>query len=324
MSGHKCTEEIYQAFLQASSTRYTALALSEVSPKELSHDSVSRWLGAQDFRPRDLWSFVKTGVQLDKPGVLIIDDSVLEKPRSKKIELVRSQYSGNSHRPVAGIGLVNLLWHSTETKEHIPVDYRIYDKSVDGKTKNVHFREMLELAKNRGLNPEAVAMDCWYSSLANLKLIRSLGMHFVCGLRSNRTVNGKPIKEQKIPAEGLIVHLRGFGTIRVFQLMTKNGHTDYIGTSLEWATRDEIKALVGARWSVEVYHRELKQTCGIECCRSRSGRAQRNHIFLAISAWFEQFKRRCYSTLSFYQQKWNVIKRAISAEMRRLLLQPSC
>ncbi|WP_155066466.1 hypothetical protein [Piscirickettsia salmonis] len=27
-----------------------------------------------------------------------------------------------------------------------------------------------------------------------------------------------------------------------------------------------------------LYHRELKQTCGIERCQARTGRAQRNHI----------------------------------------------
>ncbi|ALB22334.1 hypothetical protein Psal006b_02058 [Piscirickettsia salmonis] len=47
MSRHKCTKEIYKAFLQASSVRYSGLALSEVSPKPFSHDSVSRWLQSQ-------------------------------------------------------------------------------------------------------------------------------------------------------------------------------------------------------------------------------------------------------------------------------------
>ena len=34
----KCTRELYNAFLQASSLRYSNLALSEVSPSNLSHD----------------------------------------------------------------------------------------------------------------------------------------------------------------------------------------------------------------------------------------------------------------------------------------------
>lgn len=41
MSRHKCTKELYKAFLQASSVRYSELALSDVSSEELSHDSTS-------------------------------------------------------------------------------------------------------------------------------------------------------------------------------------------------------------------------------------------------------------------------------------------
>ena len=40
------SKELYQAFLRVTSERYTANALSEVAPNELSHDSVSRWLAS--------------------------------------------------------------------------------------------------------------------------------------------------------------------------------------------------------------------------------------------------------------------------------------
>lgn len=55
MSRHRCTKELYKAFLQASSMRYSGLALSEVSPNPLSHDSISRWLADKNFRPREVW-----------------------------------------------------------------------------------------------------------------------------------------------------------------------------------------------------------------------------------------------------------------------------
>ena len=98
---------------------------------------------------------------------------------------------------------------------------------------------MLKLAKQRGLNPEAVVMDAWYSSLDNLKTIRSMGWCFVCGLRKNRIVNKKEnLGELDIPDEGLKIHLRGYGWIWVFWFMAKNGRTDYIGTNLEFSTRN--------------------------------------------------------------------------------------
>ena len=71
--------------------------------------------------------------------------------------------------------MVNLLHYSSINDQSVPLDYRIYDKDTDGKTKNDHFCEMLTLAKERSFHPDAVVMDAWYSSLGNLKHIRNLG-----------------------------------------------------------------------------------------------------------------------------------------------------
>jgi len=77
-----------------------------------------------------------------------------------------------------------------------------------------------------------------------------------------------------------------------------------------------------ARWSIEVYHRELKQTCGMERCQARSGRAQRNHIFMAISAWIDKYKRKLNEKITFYAQDWQVIKAAISQNLKLFLNPP--
>lgn len=321
MSRHKCTKEIYKAFLQASSVRYSGKALSEVSPEPLSHDSVSRWLQSRHFRPREVWQLSEEFIRKEEPCLLVADDTILDKQRSEKIGLVHYQYSGNAHEVIAGIGLVNLLWHGLESEESVPVDYRIYDKDTDGKTKNDHFREMLKLAKQRGINPEAIVVDAWYSSLDNLKAIRDLGWMWVAGLKKNRKVNRNEMLEKlEIPEEGLKVHLRGYGWITVFRFVAKNGRTDYLGTNINSPTREQVEKIIKARWSIEVYHRELKQTCGIERCQARTSRAQRNHIFLSIAAWFEKHRRRCYENVTLYQHHWEVIKQSITHQMQRILM----
>ncbi len=50
---------------------------------------------------------------------------------------------------------------------------------------------------------------------------------------------------------------------------------------------DEVQRLVLAEqvWSVEEYHRALKQCCNVERCQARSARAQRKHIGMAIRAF---------------------------------------
>jgi hypothetical protein len=316
MSRHKCSKELYQKFLSVTASRYSALSLSEVSPTELSHDGVSRWLEEAHCQPKEIWEKAKEKIISDgQSGILIVDDTVLNKNRSRKMSLVNWQYSGNVHDVIRGIGMVNLLWQ-TSKDDFCPMDFRIYHPLEDKKTKNDHLREMLSLAHQRGVTPEAVAFDCWYSSLDNLKSIRSHGWKWVAGLRKNRRVNKKTrLEDLQIPEEGLKVWLQGYGHINVFCFTAKNGRTDYFGTNIDIPTREQIKTLVKRRWSVEVFHRELKQNCGLENCQSRNGRAQRNHIVLSVLAWIQLTTRRSLENLTLYRQKWNTIKPAIKYQL---------
>jgi len=315
MSRSKCSRDLYCSFLEVTSDRYSALSLSEVAPDSaaLSHDSISRWLADARVRPNDLWQQAKKEVS-DKTGILAFDDVVIDKSRSGKTELVNYQYAGSAHDVIKGIGVVNALWQVSKD-EYVPIDYRIWNPPEDGKTKNNHFRDMCAAAKARGLEPEMVVADSWYSSLDNLKAIRSHGWHWVMGLRSNRLVN-KPhiqLRELDIPDDGLIVHLKGYGWIRVFRFVTKHGRTDYIGTSKVDLTRAEVKTYFERRWSIEVLHRELKQTCGFDRCMANTGRAQRNHIGLSLLTWMRRHKRRrnAQANVTMYRQKWEVVKPAI-------------
>lgn len=319
MSKSLCTKELYCTFLRVTSQRYSALSLSEVSPIELSHDSISRWLADAHCQPKDIWNEAKSHV-LDRPGVLIVDDTILDKSRSDKIELVRWQYSGTVHDVIRGIGMLNFLWVDT-ANEVCPIDVRIYEPKEDGKTKNDHFRELLRLAKERKVRPEAVIADSWYSSLDNLKCIRDYGWNWVMGLRKNRAVNkGIKLEHLTIPDEGLRIHLRGYGWITVFRFVSTNRRTDYIGTSIQNPKRDQIIGFVRKRWEIEVFHRELKQTCGLEHCQARTSRAQRNHIVLSVCTWIKQAALRKQYNLTFYQQQWNTIKNAIALQMKLELI----
>jgi hypothetical protein len=316
MKRHTCSRDLYLKFLKVTCNRYSAFSLSEVSPIDLSHDAVSRWLRNSKCQPKDIWGKAKECV-LENQGVLIADETVISKIRSTKIELVRYLYSGNEHDIVRGIGLLNFFWQETGTNgQSNPFDYRIYDPPEDGKTKNDHFRQMLKINKERGVVPEAVLADSWYSSLDNCKHIRDLGWNWVMGLRKNRIVNrGEKLEDLDIPKSGLRVHLRGYGWIHVFKFVSKNGRLDFIGTSLEHPTEEKVSKLVRMRWEIEVYHRELKQTCGLELCQARTGRAQRNHIGLSILCWIELAKQRAVSSASFYQQGWEIVKKAISKQL---------
>jgi putative transposase len=75
---------------------------------------------------------------------------------------------------------------------------------------------MLKVAYDkRGFAPRYVLFDSWYSSLENLKTIRSYGWHWLCRVERNRCVNPDKlgniaIEEIEIPKEGRVVHLKGY------------------------------------------------------------------------------------------------------------------
>lgn len=96
---------------------------------------------------------------------------------------------------------------------------------MDGATKNEHFRSMLETAKERGFAPQCVVFDSWYSSLDNLKLIRRYEWLWLTRLKRNRHVNpdntgNRPVCEANISASGTVVHLKGYGFVKIFNIVT--------------------------------------------------------------------------------------------------------
>ena len=195
--------------------------------------------------------------------MLVVDDSTLDKPYAKKMALVHRHGSGKHHAVVEGINLITLLW--SEGDRHVPLDYRIYDKAGDTLTKNDHFRTLLETAHTRGLVPECVVFDSGYSSLENLKPIRAWDWVWLNRLKANRLVNpdrtgARPVAPVDTDAHGQVVHLKGYGLIRLFLIVTPDGDKDY------WATNDlNMKALTRVRfasyaWTIETYHRGISST----------------------------------------------------------------
>ena len=314
------TAEDYIQWLIASPKDATMTEASRCSPKAASHDSYRRLL--LDSRPSStaLWEEVEGEVSRET-GLLVLDDSTLDKPYGPKIELVTQHWSGKHRRVVQGINLTTLLW--TDGEVAIPIDYRIYDKARDGKTKNDHLADMLEQAHKRGFQPEMVIFDSWYGSMANLKLVRRLGWHFLCGLKKNRHVSpvkGVTVEVQKIMSDesGTKVHLKGVGFIRTFQtvLPEEDGEPKYWATSLLTMDRAQFDNLrVLGTW-IEQYHRSIKQHCLVERCQARKAVIQRNHIGFAIRAFVRMELHRFDLGISIFEIKRRMLREAICAYRR--------
>lgn len=310
MRKQKCSLKLYSDFLIANQNRYSGTELSRVAPtnKNMSHDAVSRWLARSDFTASGLWNQVKELIKT-KVGYLIGDDTVLEKKHSRKNELARWHYSGSEHDIVKGIPLVNLIW--TKGQEFVPIDYRLYQKQNDDKTKNEHFREMLKRAKQREFKPFYVLIDSWYSSIENLKFItRDLQWDLICNLKSNRKVSpcqgaycsiaDLPLAEKQVRK----VWLRQYGYVLVCKIVDKDGDSTYLATNdLALTNYDKFIQHWSYRWNIEEFHRGIKQATGIEKCYSTKAESQKTHIFSAFTAFIKLEIHRLKEHVSWYEQK---------------------
>ena len=175
MNAPKVTDLDYITFLLAAPHVVSCTEAARVQPDapgRAAHDAVNRLLHRFEPDTSPLWREAELLVDRTS-GLLIIDDTTLDKPYAQKIALVHRHWSGKHHRIVAGINLVPLVW--SDDTHAVPCDYRLFDAPHDGLTKNAHFRAMLQTAKERGFTPRSVCFDGWYSSLENLKLIRTRG-----------------------------------------------------------------------------------------------------------------------------------------------------
>jgi SRSO17 transposase len=289
------TKKDYIEYLISTPVNYTCSNLAK-HLDGVSHDAVTDYLHRERLTARHLWEQVQSLLNDSPEACLIVDDSVQAKKHARKMELVKRQYSGNEGALVQGIGVVNLV--HTDGEDYYPIDFRIYAKEMDGKTKNDHFREMLLNAKQaKAVQAQTVLFDSWYGSWENLKLVNSLGMVFFTTLKSNRLLSlskeagyihldeidwtaerleqGVMVKLQKVPFR-----------VRLFKVVTPNGDIDWIITNSDASLHtNDVQDADAKRWQVEQLHRELKQLTGIEKCQCRKHRAQRNHIACCYQAW---------------------------------------
>ncbi len=241
MNPPKVSDEDYINFIIATPRDVTATEAERVQPESKdapAHDAFTRLLQRLEPDAETLWDEARTQIDLGG-GILVLDDSTLEKPYSEFNALVYRHWSGKQKAVVSGINLITLLW--TDGVRCVPIDYRVFDKDRDGKTKNDHFAEMLLAAFERGFHPQLVCFDSWYGSVENLKLVRVLGWHFLTRLKANRQINVSRSGLQAVSEAGLcggdgtLVWLKGFGEIKVFRVGATYDAAEYWATSLERA-----------------------------------------------------------------------------------------
>jgi putative transposase len=319
MNPPKCDELDYIHFLVAAQKVFSNTEAARCHPMAdhggPAHDAYTRLLHRCHADGDALWQEVQGCVSLEE-GMLILDDSTLDKGYARAMALVTWHWSGKHRRVVQGINLITLLW--TDGEACLPCDFRLYDKAHDQLSKNDHFRAMVDAAAARGFRPALVCFDSWYASLANLKCLRGRQWHWLTQLKANRLVDpehggNRPLSEVCIPLQGLVVHLKGYGWIKVFRIAAPNGSTEHWATDDLTMTLDACADHALVVWKIEEYHRGIKQFCGVERAQHRVAQAQRNHIGLALRAFVRLEVHRLRTGTSWFEAKTAIIREAVRA-----------
>ena len=82
--------DIYSDYLICQNKYATATGLSDLLSGDISHDKITKYLNSEELGSKELQVYVKPEIrkyQTDKGGVLILDDSIEEKPHMKMRQL---------------------------------------------------------------------------------------------------------------------------------------------------------------------------------------------------------------------------------------------
>ena len=132
----------------------------------------------------------------DRANVLIIDDSMFERNRSKKVELLAKAYDHANHRYRFGFRMLTLGWSdgrtflpvnnvllSSENKKNRVNEASEVDKRTIGYKRRMlsmqkgtqAMLELLKAAKKADIPAKYVLFDSWFSSPSTLHAVKSIG-----------------------------------------------------------------------------------------------------------------------------------------------------
>jgi hypothetical protein len=315
--------DLYSDYLLSSYASTPSTRLSALLQGAISHDKITRFLAEDVPKSRDLWHIVKPHVRAveSADGVLIIDDSIEEKPYTDENDIVCWHYDHSSGRQVKGINFMTALYHSQNAS--LPVGFQIIAKTetyVDDETKtqkrrspiskNTHYQHLLSACVKNQIVFRTIINDVWYASAENMMFVKhTLKKHFVMPLKSNRKVALSLTEKRQGKYHSVDTLVLKENTVRqIFlegvdfplhllkEVFVNEDHSTgviYLVASDTTLTAERITTLYRTRWHVEEYHKSLKQNASLEKSPTRTVATQTTHFFAALCAYvkLEMLKR---------------------------------
>jgi hypothetical protein len=340
--------DLYSEYLISSFGYTTGTGLAALLEGQISHDQVQRFLAGERMTSADLWRIVKPHVRQiqQDDGVMIVDDSIAEKPYTDENDIICWHYDHAQDRLVKGINFLTVLYHVQAVS--LPVGFSLVAKTEyyidkkDGKqkrrspiSKNQHYQNLLRQVVRNQIPFQYVLNDVWYASADNMRFIRhDLNKDFVMPIKANRKValsetdkhQGRYVRVDTLALEpGTVqeIYLEGvdFPLSLVKQVFVNEDGSigiQYLVTSDTTLTYDQITTLYRKRWHVEPYHKSLKQNAALEKSPTRTVTTQTNHLFAALCGYIKLELLRSSIKLNHFALKAQLYQQALQTAFRAL------
>ncbi len=345
--------DLYTDYLLSSFGQTTATGLSAMLDGAVSHDKITRLLRENSFTSKDLWKVVKPIIHEfnDEDACVVFDDSLIEKPYTDENEIVGWFFDHNENRNKKGINLLTAFYHCSKPDQEmplrVPVAFECVRKDVSfvdpktGKTKrkssvtkNEMMQQMLIQCIRNHLKFQWVLADSWFASSDNLLFIHRKKKYFLMDMKCNRMValsqkdrsagNWIRLDELNInpdtPTKVFLKDLK-IPVLLIKQVFTnKDGSVGerYLVTNNMKLPSDDFKTIYKKRWSVEEYHKSIKQNAAAEKSPTRTECTQKNHLFASIIAYVKLENLKFAKNTNHFAMKSKLYITAIKAAFKEL------
>jgi len=343
--------ELYSDYLLSAFSYTTATGLSKMTNGVVSHDKITRFLSEKELDSSELWRLVKPlvrQIELDEAsGVLIIDDTIEEKPYTDESELVCWHYDHSKGRNVKGMNLLSTLYQAGDLS--VPVAFELVKKTewvFDKKkgrwrrksplTKNEHYRRMLEACAKNRIGFRYVLNDVWYASSENMIHVkRNLEKEFIMPIKTNRKVALSLEHKERGEYEQVASVELGPGTVvevyveqvefplLLVKQVFKNEEDGsegvlYLVSSDVTLDYERLTTIYQRRWKVEEYHKSLKSNASLAKSPTKTIRTQSNHVFASIYAFVKLERLKMSTKMNHFALRSRMYLKAVRAAFGEL------
>jgi hypothetical protein len=241
------------------------------------------------------------------PGVLILDDTLHKRDRSKRVELLARVFDHNDNSYHWGFRCLTLVLHLRNAT--VPVDFRLLSSSEEKQRKNDGRQDLdkrtngyklrqLALCKSFDMAYEMlrgqiglvrhVLFDSWFAMPVMFRTLCEMGFHGVGMLKVSKTLYrfkgklykldalfalAKPFIHRENDFATLGVELNDGTPFSITFVFDKRNKRDWlaIGTTDLSLSPQQVISLYSRRWNIEVFFKTVKSCLGFASeCQSRS------------------------------------------------------